>query len=314
MNIFGKIFNKIYDSLCTVEIRSGGGEFASKLGNTGLFGKKFRDEDINQRSLFGEDSAYFTYDFLMSLDKKDYPGCLSAAYKAKTGKKLNLRHPKTLNEKIQWLKIYDNLPIKSVLTDKVLVRDYIKDKIGEEYLKPVLWIGKSFDEIPFDSLPESFIIKANNGCKWHYIIKNKKKYLNSKTLFNFTRTQLNGWMTQSFFGYSDFETQYLNIKPQIIVEQLLRDDINTAGSEFWVYCVNSAAYTENEEKKFRKEAMQLSEILSKGFKFVRVDWMVYNNKLYFGEMTFTPFSGFFEDVVYRQDFYQEISKNLKIKN
>ncbi len=276
--------------------------------------KKYKDEDINPRGLFDKSSAFFNYNFMMSLDKKDYLEYLAIAYNAKTGKKLNLRHPKTLNEKIQWLKIYDNLPIKTTLTDKVLVRDYVKDKIGEQYLKPVLWIGESFDEIPFDELPDSFIIKANHGCKWHYIIKKKNEYLNNKELLKYTRTQLNGYMKQSFFGWSDFETQYLNIKPKLIIEPLMRDDINKNCEEFWVWCINSVPHIISKEKELREEGLQLSEKLSKNFKFVRVDWMVYNKKLYFEEMTFTPLSGFLPDDMCCQDFYQNISKIFKIKN
>ena len=129
---------------------------------------------------YGE--SVFDYDFMMSLNEKDYPYYLSQAYLVKTGQKLNLRHPKTLNEKIQWLKIYDNKPIKSQLTDKILVRDWVREEIGDEYLKPVLWIGDKFDDIPFDSLPISFIVKCNHGCKWQYIIKNKQEFLNKKDL------------------------------------------------------------------------------------------------------------------------------------
>ena len=111
-------------------------------------------------------ASAFDYNYMMALDKKDYAKYLCEAYLIKTGQKLNLKHPKTLNEKIQWLKIYDNIPIKAQLTDKILVRDWVKDKIGEEYLKPVLWIGDKFEDIPFDTLPDSFIIKANHGCRW----------------------------------------------------------------------------------------------------------------------------------------------------
>ena len=103
-------------------------------------------------------ACVFDYNFLMSLDEKDYSKYLSQAYFIKTGKKLNLRKPKTINEKIQWLKIYDNLAIKTLLTDKVLVRDWIKEKISDEYLKSVLWVGKSFDSIPFDSLPNFLLL------------------------------------------------------------------------------------------------------------------------------------------------------------
>ena len=257
--------------------------------------------------------AVFNYDFMMSLKEKDYPKYLCLAYKIKTGQKLNLKHPKTLNEKIQWLKIYDNIPIKAQLTDKVLVRDWVKEKIGEEYLKPVLWIGDNFDDIPFDKLPNSFIIKCNHGCKWQFIIKNKNKFIENKQVYSYVKNHIDGWMKQSFFGWSDFETQYLNIKPQIIIESLLRDNINKSNNEFWVWCVDSLSYIMKSEKEYHKKALELSSILAKDFKFVRVDWIVYKGKLYFGEMTFTPMSGFLTEDMYRQSFYENISKHFSVK-
>ncbi len=267
---------------------------------------------------------------MMSLKEKDYKKYLCQAYYIKTGQKLNLWHPKTLNEKIQWLKLYDNLPIKTTLTDKVLVRDWVKEKIGEEYLKPVLQICNNFDEIDFDKLPDSFIIKCNHGCKWHTIIKNKTKFLENKNLIKLTKNEFKYWMTQTFFGFSDFETQYKNIKPQIIIESLLREKNNQEPEEIDIYCFNSkpkiinihkfdsehnyklvSSFDENynsinlrfnyREQLINREinnnyrkAFDLSKKLAKGFKFVRVDFIQYNNNLYFGEMTFTPQSGFID--------------------
>ncbi len=279
---------------------------------------------------------------MMSLDEKDYLKYLKEAYYIKTGYKLNLKHPKTFNEKIQWLKIYDNLPVKTKLTDKVLVRDWIKDKIGEEYLKPVLWIGDKFDDIPFDELPESFIVKCNHGCKWHFIVKNKQQYLKNKLFISLTKIQIDGWISQSFFGWSIFETQYKNIVPKIIIEPLLRENINEDCEEIDVYCFNSEpeiinwhyydiearnrkAVTFNKNfnsldlkflnedvisekpiNEYIKKTVELSRILAKNFKFVRVDWMIYKDKLYFEEMTFTPYSGF---IMFPQN-YEKWNKKL----
>ncbi len=270
-------------------------------------------KNINQEIFYDKNVAYFNYDFMMSLDKKDYAKYLAIAYKEKTDKKLNLKNPKTLNEKIQWLKIYDNIPLKTELSDKIKVRDWIKAKIGEEYLKPILWIGDSFDDIPFDILPDSFVIKVNHGCKWQVIIKNKQAYIENKQVFEYSKIRIEHWLKQNFFGYSDFETQYLNIRPKLFIEPLMRDDINTVSKDYCVWCVNSVPYVEIENNKFKEEAMRLSKILAQDFKLVRVDWMIYNNNLYFGEMTFTPLSGFIPDIMLEQSFYQELSKNFTLK-
>ncbi len=288
-------------------------------------------------------SSVFDYSFMMSLNEKEYPKYLSLAYQHKFMQKLNLKHPKTINEKIQWLKIYDNLPIKTQLTDKVLVRDWIKDKIGEEYLKPSLWIGNSFSTIPFDILPEKIILKCNHGCKWHCIIKNKNNFLKNEKLFNFTKQQINGWLSETFFGWSDFETQYKNIKPQLMIEPYFTEEIK----QLQIWCFNGkpqiiqkiwtndnitsnvSTFDENynfinlnftrsklinsEVEENIRKAVELSKILSKEFKFVRIDWMTTNNKLYFEEMTFTPFSGFiiFDDKY--QDWNYKLGKMLNLK-
>ncbi len=272
----------------------------------------------------------YDYNFIINLEESEYPKYLKKFFFYATGKNLNLKHPKTFNEKIQWLKLYDSTPLKTQLTDKVLVRDWIKEKIGEQYLKPVLWIGKTFDEIPFEQLPDKFIIKANHGCRWNYKIKNKELLLKNEVLFKIIRKRMNEYINISFFPFAGFELQYKDIKPQIIIEELLLEDVNSKPQEIEIYCFNGIPqifqkikYDENAEvsvfnNKYEninlkflnsyilkkeaaddklKQAVSLSEKLSKDFKLVRVDWLLYKDQLYFNEMTFTPFSGhyFFED-------------------
>ncbi len=286
----------------------------------------------------------YEYSLLASLNEEEYPRYLKKIFKYTTGKTLNLQNPKTFNEKIQWLKLYDTTPLKTQLTDNVLVRDWVKNKIGEEYLKPVLWIGKSFDEIPFDELPQQFLIKCNHGCKWHYKIKDKHKFLEIPQLFNSVKECFDGWMSQSFAFWAGLELQYKNINPQILIEPILNDTDNPYSTEYEVYCFNgkakiyqkmywgypaeSSIYDENFnqlEFKFyykHKKILQpadsifenlklLSEILAKDFKLVRIDWLKSNNKVYFNEMTFTPYSGFYVFEDKKTDLY--LSKLLNIK-
>lgn len=268
----------------------------------------------------------YQYDFLAALSEKEYPKYLKAIYKHATGKVLNLKNPKKFSEKIQWLKLHDSTPIKSQLTDKVLVRDWVKDRIGEEYLKPLLQVAKTYDDIDFEKLPEKFIMKANHGCKWHYKIKNKENFLNTEALQKIVKRQFDGWMEQCFGFFGGFEMQYKNIDPQIIIEELLVFEKDEFPIEIEVYCFNgepkitqkikysevreASVFDENLELmdfKFGenyvalnevadeqiKKAVELSKILAKEFKLVRVDWLLKDNKIYFNEMTFTPFSGFY---------------------
>ena len=269
----------------------------------------------------------YSYDLLINLDEKEYPKYLKKMFKNLTGQNLNLKNPKTFNEKIQWIKLYDATPLKTQLTDKVLVRDWVKDKIGEEYLKPVLWVGTNFSEIPFDDLPDSFIIKANHGCKWNYTIKNKKEFVKNEVLMKIISSHFNGWLSQNFFPWAGFEMQYKYIEPKMLIEPLLREDINEKPEEIEVYCFNGEVKIAQKIKyknprevsiydetynhinlKFMSDynliqepaddniklAVKLSDKLSKGFKLARVDWLIYKNKLYFNEITFTPFSGFYK--------------------
>ena len=155
-------------------------------------------------------------------------------------------------------------------------------------------------------------------------------------------------MNQSFFGWSDFETQYKNIHPQILIEELYRDDDGTQPLEFEIWCFNGVPKLFQEIKKDSKKirlvssfdenlnsldlkfiiddtivnkkysnillkAIDLSKILSKDFLFVRVDWMVHNDKLYFSEMTFTPYSGFISFPEEYKDWQLKLGKMLELK-
>ena len=379
----------------------------------------------------------YDYNFLYNLQESEYPKYLKKIYKHITGENLNLKHPKTFNEKIQWIKLYGVTPLMRDCTDKVKVRDYVKEKIGEEYLKPIFQIipNKShetvrchceqvndnlglarqsgnishdildchadikmtlsarndrelddvstyFDQIDFDKLPNSFVIKTNHGCKWHYIIKNKEEYLKNKRLFDETRKQITGWLEQDYSLWGGFEMQYkacrrteppdnisgarvrlsedkLNdrtesevnclpeikgyqekgISPKILIEPLMREEINIPCEEIHVYYSCSkflflvrmkGRYTSLYDDNLNfidnvlsdgdikinkpaddliKQTFVLSEQLSKDFKFVRVDWMIYKNKLYFEELTFTPHSGFHK---LNKDYYEKISKLIEI--
>lgn len=272
--------------------------------------------------------------FLSQLQEADYPDFLSYVFKKKTGESLNLKNPKTFNQKIQWLKLKDNNDEKSQLTDKVLVRNFIKSKIGEEFLKPALWIGKRFDEIPFEQLPDKFIIKANNGSKKYLMIKDKKRFLETPQLVDAVKIRFYNWLNSPYYLISALEMQYKNIEPQIIIEPVLCDENCSVPVDIQVHCFNGTpklfelksnteprmctVFDENFEQsdiKFMKKdisifqqpddnlkkAVELSGVLCQNFKFVRVDWIVCGGKLYFNDMTFTPESGFYDFIDSKQN-------------
>lgn len=249
-----------------------------------------------------------------------------------TGERLDLNNPKTFNEKIQWLKLYDSTPLKTKLADKYLVRDWVKEKIGEEYLIPLLGVWDRAEDIDFDKLPNQFVLKCNHGCAYNIIVKDK-----SKLNINKTKEQLNKWMMEDYSFKNGFEMQYSDITPKIIAEEYM--ETKNGLTDYKVWCFNGEVYYIqyiSEREKYYKMAffdknwdrqdfisnhkalnydiakpknldklIELSEILSNEFKYVRVDFYILDDgSIKFGEMTFTPASGILN--------WQPKSKNLEL--
>lgn len=239
-------------------------------------------------------------------------------------KPLNLDNPLTFNEKIQWLKLYDSTPIKTLLADKYEVRNYIKKVIGEEYLIPIYGVYDNSEDINFDKLPNKFVIKCNHGSGFNIIVKNKTE-LNLENI----KKRLNIWMKQKY-GLNLVELHYRDMIPKIIIEKYMDDGtgdlrdykitcFNGKPEFIWIdserhtnhkrnlydlnwnqlpYKINShyATFQSPEKPKHLKKLLNLASILSKGFASVRVDFYIIQQKIYFGEMTFATSSGM-EDVV-----------------
>ena len=110
-----------------------------------------------------DDYAYYS-----SLQPKAYRQELGQWYKKMTGRDLDLDHPQTYNEKIQWSKLYDQNPLRTELSDKYLVRGWIREKIGDEYLIPLLGVWDNFNKITFDDLPDKFVLESNPWLRDEY--------------------------------------------------------------------------------------------------------------------------------------------------
>ena len=259
----------------------------------------------------------WTYDFCKSVSSRDYIPALIAWYYQATGMYLNLDSPQTFNEKIQWLKLYDSTPLKTRLADKYLVRDWVAEKIGSQYLIPLLGAWDKFDDIDFDSLPNRFVLKANHGCGWNIIVTDK-----SNLDIKGANSKLDIWMGKKF-GVRGLELHYFNITPKIIAEQFLDggDDLKDYkflcfGGEVKYVWVDSSRYTDHRRDVFDlrwnhqpftikfpnadstpprpnnlEKMIELARILCQGFAHVRVDFYDVNNVIYFGEMTFTSGNG-----------------------
>ena len=175
------------------------------------------------------------YAYYSSLSPEKYPEELKLWYKRVMKEDLDLDNPKTYNEKIQWMKLYDSTPLKTRLADKYLVRDWVKEKIGEEYLIPLLGVWDSFEEIDFDKFPDQFVLKANHGCGWNIIVKDK-------SIFDIeeARKKFDIWMHTNFAFRVGFELHYMNIPPKIIAEQYLENNNNDL-YDYKVFCFNGKA-------------------------------------------------------------------------
>lgn len=234
------------------------------------------------------------------------------------GKVLNLENPKYYGEKIQWIKLYGQVERFSSFVDKYLVRNYVEEKIGIEYLPKLYKIYKNIDEIDYDELPEKFVLKLNNGSGGNIICKNKE--LLDKTL---TSKKLKKLMKENYYKYTK-ELQYKNVKTLIIGEEYLENK-NGDLIEYSLHCFDGKVgfievhtdrfngYKENyyypdwSETKFRgklknsadyiekpkelETLINLGEKLAYEFTYVRVDFNDVDDKLYFGELTFTPANG-----------------------
>lgn len=236
----------------------------------------------------------------------------------KTRKFANIKNPITFYDKIQYLKIHETLKKYSDYVDKYKVREFVKCEIGEEYLIPLLGVYNKFEEIDFDILPDKFVLKTNNSCGRNIICKNKKD-INKKSI----KRKLKKWLKEEFY-YRFRETQYKDIKPLIICEKYLEDKsgglmdykfICSNGEPKYIQ-VDIDRYGKHKQKYFDVEWNELdwsygfekyngeikkpenldkmitiAKRLSSKFNFVRVDLYSVEDKIYFGELTFTPAAG-----------------------
>lgn len=263
-------------------------------------------------------TAGFYYDEGISEDQ--YCNEIKEYYNSMTGKTLDFNNVKTFNEKIQWIKLYGVTPLMTKLTDKYLVREWIKEKIGEEYLVPLLGVWDTFEDIDFDILPNKFVLKCNHGSAWNEIVTNKKAWNKNLAKKKFTR-----WLDTNYAFRGGLQLQYRDIEPKIIAEEYMENkDGDLYDYKFWCFDGkvefvmflserskmlrmnnydkdwNLLPFTydhpnsDNEVKRPEKleEMISIAEKLSQGFPHVRVDlYQLNDGSIKFGEMTFTSCNG-----------------------
>ena len=259
--------------------------------------------------------------FFRALKKEQYPEYLKEWYQKESGRELNLDNPTRFTEKIQWLKLYDSTSIKTKLADKYLVRDWVAEKIGEDHLIPLLGVWDSFDEIDFDTLPNQFVLKCTHDSGGLVICKDKSQLDLKKT-----EEKINRCLNSNYYWHGR-EWPYKNVKPRIIAEQYMVDESGVELKDYkifnfggepkliqvdfnrfvkhtkniydteWNYLNVAINYPTDPTVNIKKpecleKMLEMAKELSAGLPFLRTDFYVINGKIYFGELTFSPGSGF----------------------
>jgi len=262
------------------------------------------------------------------------------------GYRLNLKNPKSYNEKIVWKKINDRNPLLPITADKYKLRSYVKKVLGEEKAKeiliPLLYVTDQPETIPFERLPSAFMVKPNHASGSHIIVENG--HFNKKEIIKTCRR----WL-KTPYGLEKLEWAYQPIKRKIIIEKLLRDDDGNIPKDFKFYMFHGKCKSvhvsvhlifnrkDNHSRSYFDEKwnflsvkrppsplgpkikkpkkyeimLELAEKIAEAFDFVRVDFYNLNGKIYIGELTHYPASGTgkFEP----QSFDFELGKYWKIK-
>lgn len=246
---------------------------------------------------------------------------LQIVYRIKMGKALDLAHPVTFNEKMQWLKLYDRKPVYTVMADKYKAKKYVAGIIGREYIIKTLGVWNRFEDIDFEQLPDRFVLKCTHNSGGLVIVDDKRNMNKNAGKI------LNKCLKRNYYN-NVREWPYKNIKPRIIAEEYIGNGNDMM--EYKVTCFNGRAgfitictgpaHTDtrlrtndsydlefhhmpwyatykNSKRKFNKPKewdllIKLSEKIAKDIPYLRVDWYICNGRLYFGENTFYTWGGY----------------------
>ena len=273
-----------------------------------------------------EDPGYYAilaYGKLLPDTLKADAGYLKLLYKYKMKKPLDLEHPTTFNEKLQWLKLYDRRPEYTTMVDKYDVKNYVASIIGEEYVIKTLGVWDKFEDIDFDSLPDRFVLKCTHDSGGIVICRDKSVFDKKKA----EKIIKHSLRRRYYFGGREWP--YKNVPPRIIAEEYLEDC--NAGSErvltdYKFFCFGgkpefmyisddkgSDPHTDFFDMNYNRLDMrlrdpnsetppekpicfekmkELSAILSEGIPHLRVDFYQVNGRVYVGELTFFHCGGF----------------------
>ena len=237
-----------------------------------------------------------------------------------SGLKINLDNPRTYNDKLQWLKLHNRKPEYTRMVDKYEAKRYVAEKIGEEYIIPTLGVWDKFEDIDFDSLPNSFVLKCTHDSGGLVICHDK-----AKLDLDYAKNKINKSLKQNYY-WRGREWPYKNVKPRIIAEKFMVDGESECLTDYKFFCFGGEPkfmYRSMDKAKDPRtdffdmdynrldmrmrdpnsdtvppmpecfeEMKRLSRILSAGIPHLRVDFYEIGGKIYFGELTFYHCGGF----------------------
>lgn len=280
---------------------------------------------MNYKYLFGRlASGLGNRGFFHNMSDEKY---LKIIFPAFVGYDLDLENPHTFNEKLQWLKIHNRKPEYSILVDKYLVREFIRSKFPNQEIKLIPLVGgpwKQSEDIDFEVLPDQFVLKCTHDSQSIIICKDKSQ-LNKEAV----RKKLSHCLKKNLY-YAGREWPYKNVEPQIIAEQYMVDESGDELKDYKFFCfngkpklvqVNFGRFSDGKKNMYDmnweylpiqtshfatdpetiikrpacfEKMKEYAGILSAGQTFLRVDFYVINDEIYFGELTFYPGGGIME--------------------
>lgn len=260
-------------------------------------------------------------------------------YKRETGRPLHLKHPHTLNEKMQWLKMYYRLPIMPLLADKFKVKEYIGQFIGKQYVIPTIGVWESFEQIDWNSLPDQFVLKCNHSSAANLFCSNKQNLD-----FRDAKRRFKRWMRNYYYDENK-QWAYKDIKPLIMAEPYLKnaDGTEIVDYKFYIYGgelmyfmfslgeashhVRNVKFSPQKELidyHFKSECqlsmdeiklpnnidemITLAQKVGKSFRHLRLDMFSIEGRIYIGEFTFYSNGGFIN--IIDEDYSQMLADKI----
>lgn len=248
---------------------------------------------------------------------------LKTMWRGNVHRRLNLRRPKSFNEKLQYLKLHDRNPLYHKMVDKYEAKEYVAKMIGANHVVPTYGVWDFFDDINFSQLPKQFVLKATHDSGGVVICRNKDSFNIEKA-----KEKLNTSLARNYY-LNGREWCYKGVKPRIIAEKYLEELGEGEIIDYKFYCFHGdpkflyvsqglerhstarldyvmlnwtkAPFYRNDYKHFEKlppkpqkfdQMLEICKKLSKGIPFVRVDLYEIAGNILWSELTFYPGSGF----------------------